>query len=238
MPLLNWNKKLSVKAKNPKDFRVLFLSKRENEYAHRAADFIRNNFRNHIIFEGGRKEALPDIVLNWQGDLMISFISSWIYPETLLSNASFAAINFHPGSPEYPGTGCTNFAIYNGEKEYGITCHHMNKNVDSGNIIAVKRFTLKDDDTVYSVTQHCYKLIEECFYEIMDLLMNGKSLPVTNERWKRKPFTRKQLDELCTITPDMSEEEINRRIRATTYKTPWAFTKIGGHIFKLQAETK
>jgi methionyl-tRNA formyltransferase len=224
-----------VKQTNPKNFRVLFLCKKDNEYAQRAAAFVREHFQQPVIFEGGRKDKLPEEVLSWKGDLFISFISSWIYPQQLLSNAGFAAINFHPGSPEYPGTGCTNFAVYNGAKEYGITCHHMNATVDTGNIIAVKRFPVKEEDTVYTLTQQCYKLIEESFYEIMDSILQEWPLPVTNEQWKRKPYTRKQLDELCAITPGMSEEEIERRIKATTYKTPWAFTKIGNHIFKLQA---
>lgn len=221
--------------KDPKEYNVLFLCKKDNEYAGRATAFVQQHFPVHTVFSGGRKDKLPADVLNWKGDLLISFISPWIYPASLLTSASVAAINFHPGSPEYPGTGCTNFAIYNGEKEYGITCHHMNATVDSGNIIQVKRFPVSEEDTVYGVTQHCYKLIEESFYEMMGLLLSGKPLPVTNEQWKRKPYTRKQLDELCTITPEMSEEEINRRIKATTYKTPWAFTRIGKHIFKLQA---
>ena len=227
-----------MKQESPTGFRVLFLRKKDNQYAQRAEDFIRKHFQHPVIFSGGRHDKLPEEILNWKGDLMISFISSWIYPQQLLSNADFAAINFHPGSPEYPGIGCTNFAIYEGTKEYGVTCHHMNPVVDSGNIIAIKRFPVKKEDTVYSVTQHCYKLIEESFYEILNGILEGHPLPVTNERWKRKPFTRKQLDELCTITTDMTEEEINKRIKATTYKTPWAFTRIGNHIFKLQAENK
>lgn len=225
-----------VKPKNPKELKILLLRKNENEYAQRAEDFIRKHFQHHLVFSGGRNDKLPDEVLAWKGDIMISFISSWIYPEQLLSNASIAAINFHPGSPEYPGTGCTNFAMYDGVKEYGVTCHHMNGNVDSGKIIAVKKFHVVETDTVYSLTQNCYQLIEECFYVIMNMVLEGKELPVTNETWKRKPFTRKQLDELCHIRPEMSEEEIKKRIKATTYKTPWAFTKIGNHIFKLQEE--
>ncbi len=226
-----------MKQKNPKDFKVLLLRKKDNEYARRAEDYVRANFTNHQVFEGSRKDKLPAEVLNWQGDLLVSFISSWIYPPSLLSSAAVAAINFHPGSPEYPGTGCTNFAIYNGEKEYGITCHHMKATVDSGSIILVKRFPVKVEDTVYSVTQHCYQLIEESFYELMGTVLQGKPLPVTNEQWKRKPYTRKQLDELCHIRPEMSEEEINKRIKATTYKTPWAFTKIGNRIFKLTSQS-
>lgn len=223
-------------SKSPKDFKVLFLRKKENDYAQRAEDFILNHFPNALIFSGSRKDKLPDEVVNWRGDLIISFISSWIYPQKLLSSASFAAINFHPGSPEYPGTGCTNFAVYENAKEYGITCHLMNATVDSGSIIQVKRFPIGDKDSVYTITQNCYRLIEECFYEIMNKILSGEPLPASSDKWKRKPFTRKQLDDLCYIRPEMSEEEIKKRIKATTYKTPWAFTKIGNHIFKLQPE--
>jgi methionyl-tRNA formyltransferase len=222
-----------VNKKAASNVRVLFLRKKDNEYAQRAEDFIRAHFPNAIIFSGSRKDSLPNEVLNWEGDLIVSFISSWIYPQKLLDNASVAAINFHPGSPDYPGTGCTNFAVYEGASQYGITCHHMKATVDSGNIIQVKRFKLSKEDTVYQITQRCYQLIEESFYEIMNLILEGAPLPLTNESWTRKPFTRKQLDELCYIRPEMSEEEINKRIKATTYKTPWAFTKIGNHTFKL-----
>jgi methionyl-tRNA formyltransferase len=229
---------LSASTTEPKNYKVLFLRKKDNEYAQRAEDFIKTNFQNVLVFSGGRKDKLSENVLNWKGDLMVSFISSWIYPQTLLNNAGYAAINFHPGSPEYPGTGCTNFAVYERAKEYGVTCHHMKAAVDSGGIIQVKRFAISDEDTVYGITQQCYKLIEESFYEMMGLILKGEPLPLTNEAWKRKPYTRKQLDELCHIQPGMSEEEINKRIKATTYKTPWAFTKIGNRIFKLTDNKK
>lgn len=225
-----------LKEKDPKDYKVLFLCKKDNEYALRASRFVQQHFADSVVFAGGRKDKLPADLLEWKGDLLISFISSWIYPQAMLENAALAAINFHPGSPEYPGTGCTNFAFYEGATEYGITCHHMKANVDSGSIIEVRRFPIAPDDTVYSVTQHCYRLIEESFYALAEKILHKQPIPVTEEQWKRKPFTRKQLDELCTITPGMSEEEIERRIKATTYKTPWAFTRIGKHIFKLQPE--
>ncbi len=224
-----------VKTKSKKEFRILFLGKKENLYAERAADFIRKNFANALIFTGDRHDKLPREVLNWQGDFLISFIGSWVIPESLLQNISVAAINFHPGSPEYPGTGCTNFAIYNKEKEYGVTCHHMKAVVDTGNIIAVKRFLLTEEDTVFGVTQQCYKLIEAMFYEIMDCILQAKPLPVSAEQWKRKPYTRKELNELCYISPDMPMEEVERRIKATTYRWPWAYTRIGDRTFILQS---
>ena len=224
-----------MKTKHQQALRVLFLGKKDNPFAERAADYLRKHFKDPLIFIGDRRDKLPEEVLNWQGDLLISFIGSWIIPDILLQKATYAAINFHPGSPEYPGTGCTNFAIYNGEKEYGVTCHHMKTTVDTGNIIAVKRFPVSADDTVFGVTQQCYRLIEALFYEIMDCILQGNSLPVSSEQWKRKPYTRKELNELCFISPDMAEEEIERRIKATTYRWPWAYTKIGNRTFILQS---
>jgi methionyl-tRNA formyltransferase len=224
-----------VKTRHPQEFRILFLGKKDNQFTERAADFIQRHFRHPTIFTGDRHDRLPAEILDWEGDLLISFIGSWIIPRELLKKASYAAINFHPGSPEYPGTGCTNFAIYNNEKVYGVTCHYMNAEVDSGNIIAVKRFPVSENDTVYGVTQECYKLIESMFYEIMDCILQGKPLPVSGEKWKRKPYTRKELNELCYISPEMPEEEIERRIRATTYRGPWAYTRIGNRIFRLQS---
>ena len=84
--------------KDPKDLRILFLRKKDNQYAQRAEDFIRQHFQQSTIFTGGRKDKLPEEVLNWKGDMLVSFISSWIYPQSLLSNASFAAINFIPAA--------------------------------------------------------------------------------------------------------------------------------------------
>ena len=59
------------------------------------------------------------------------------------------------------------------------------------------------------------------------------SLSFCGEQWLRKPYTRRELDALCEIRLDMSDDEINRRVKATTYPDmPGAYIKIGNHIFK------
>ena len=88
-----------------------------------------------------------------------------------------ASENFHPGPPEYPGIGCTNFAIYDAASTFGVTCHHMNPKVDTGNMVSVKRFPLYDNDTVFSLTQRCYGYIFQQFYEIAPLILAGDELP-------------------------------------------------------------
>jgi len=204
--------------------RVLFIGKADNQQATAAAEFVRHHFEDaHIVFSS-RTEPFPEYLREWKGDLLISYLAQWILPAELISNAEFAAINLHPGPPEYPGIGCTNFAIYNGEKEFGVTCHHMLAKVDSGSIIAVRRFPVLEKDTVWTLTQRCYVEILHLFLSLMTDLIEGKEWRESHEDWARRAYKRKELDELCQLRPDMSDEEIQRRIRATTYgDIVWAY---------------
>lgn len=216
-----------------KHLTILFIGKADDSFSRQAADFVLTHYPTAKIVFGTRQQAFPQELLQWHGDIIISYLSQWIIPKQLLEKAEVAAINFHPGPPEYPGIGCTNFAIYNNETEFGITCHHMVSKVDTGDIIAVKRFNIYESDTVFSITQRCYSDILNMFYDIFSLLMNGESLPISKEKWQRKPYVRKQLDELCRLTPEMDVVEIERRIRATNFLGPWAYMQIGKEVKKL-----
>lgn len=216
--------------------KVLFIGKSGDHFSEKAGEYIKNHFESPEVIFSKRTDPFPEKLLNWRGDLLVSYLSQWIIPQSLLQKASFAAINFHPGPPEYPGIGCTNFAVYNRENEFGITCHHMLAKVDTGSIICVKRFALLAGDTVYSITQRCYETIHELFIEIMEnILANDKPLPESHEEWTRKPYTRKQLNELCLLKPGMNAEEVKLRLKATTYGNKiWAQFQEGEKIISYE----
>ena len=75
-------------------------------------------------------------------DILISYISPWIIPPEVLNNTRMWNINFHPGSPEFPGIGCFNFAIFNSAEKFGATAHIMEPKVDTGKIIDVEYFSI------------------------------------------------------------------------------------------------
>lgn len=225
-----------MKQNKKADLRILFICKADDQFSAQAADFILLHYPEATVIYSTRHESFPEELFEWEGEFIISYLSQWIIPGRLLKKASIAALNFHPGTPEYPGIGCTNFAIYNDADEFGVTCHHMEPKVDTGDIVAVKRFPVYNYDTVYSITQRCYSDILSLFYEIFYLLMNGENIPASTEIWKRKPYLRKELNELCKLTPGMDLQEVERRIKATTYLQPWAYIEVGEEVFKLSAE--
>lgn len=211
---------------------LLFLGKADDTDCARAHGFCQNNFAHVTFCLGKWGDPLPDEIRRWEGDYIISYLSRWVVPEELLSRAKKAAINFHPASPEYPGIGCNNFALYENAKEYGATCHHMATKVDSGKIIAVKRFPVYPEDDVAALLKRTYENQMELFFEIAQLMADGKELPLSLEKWTRPPFTRKQFNELFVIRPDMSKEEIARRVRAVSYQDWQPYVEIEGFRFE------
>lgn len=211
---------------------ILFFGKKGDRNTEIAANYTKQIFPNAIIILGNRGDKFPnDEISLWRGDYILSYLSPWIIPEDLLNRATKGAINWHPGSPSYPGIGCTNFAIYNDEKDFGMTCHYMNKTVDTGSIIETRMFNILENDTVLSITEKCYALILTSYYSIIEKIYNHTIIEPSNLKWTRKPYTRKELDELCIITNKMGKKEIEKRIKATTYDKPWAYTEINGIKF-------
>lgn len=212
--------------------KVLFLTK-DKPFAEDAAGLIKRHFTDADIIVGQVGDKFPQSLLKEKVDYTISYMSPWIVPNEVLLKTKIAAINFHPGPPEYPGIGCTNFAIYNQEKEFGITVHYMQENVDTGQIIKVERFPLFEKDTVWSLTQRCYAYIYTTFVSLFGYMLCAEPFPISDEKWQRKPYTRSELNELCRITSEMTSEEIQRRIRAVSFPNmPGAYVEIGGEKFE------
>ena len=215
---------------------LLFLGKRDDVYCSEALRFFEITFAEVIAHVGAWGESLPRSVHDWEGDYVVSYLSRWVVPDDVLRKARVAAINFHPAPPDYPGIGCTNFALYEGAEHYGVTCHHMARKVDTGDIIAVRRFPIFEGDDVASLLHRTYAYQLVLFYEIAGHMIAGTPLPRSSERWTRAPFTRKEFEELGRITPEMSREEVRRRIRATRYG-PWKpVVELHGIPFELKED--
>jgi methionyl-tRNA formyltransferase len=216
---------------------ILFLGKKNDEHCKKALDFVKQNFENVEAYLGVWGDTLPEDIGWWEGEYIISYLSRWVVPEHLIKRAKAAAINFHPASPEYPGIGCNNFALYENTKEYGVTCHYMNPQVDTGKIIDVKRFPVFSSDDVSSLLSRTYAFQLTLFYEIVGKILAGESLPESSEKWSRKPFTWKEFNELNKIRGDMDEEEISKRIRATNYLQFKPIIDVNGYEFELKIKT-
>jgi methionyl-tRNA formyltransferase len=108
----------------------------------------------------------------------------------------------------------------------------MEEKVDMGKIVEERTFAVLQDDTVETLKLRTMKVMTELYGDIVRQIAKGKTLPTSHAKWSRKPFTRKQLNELAVIKPDMDQGEIRRRVRAMTYPGyPGPFVTLGGITF-------
>lgn len=204
-----------------------------------AVEFLKAKVSEVEVVVGTRNDKFPSELFDIETDILVSYLSPWIIPDKILIKIKKVSVNFHPGPPQYPGSGCTNFALYNEEKEFGVTAHLMDAKVDTGKIILVSRFPIYPNDSVLSLTQRCYEEISRIFPSVMKHLLDGDNLPDCTEQWTRKPYTRRELDDLCRITPDMSKNEVKRRVRATVFPNmPGPFVEINGYRFEYKEDEK
>jgi methionyl-tRNA formyltransferase len=211
---------------------VLFIGKRNDAGTAQALAFLQQFAVSDLsVALGNFGDPFPTNVA--AADAIFSYLSPWIVPAGMLNRAAIA-LNFHPGPPEYPGIGCTNFALYDGASTYGVTCHHMAAAVDSGSIVTVRRFPVYDSDSVFSLTSRAYAYLLTLWYELIPLWAAGSPLPKADETWARRPYRRHELNELCRIDSQMTEHEVRRRVRATTFPgKPGPRVVIGQHEFTL-----
>lgn len=215
--------------------KVLMFSKKNNVFCDYAEAILKTSFKkDEIVSVRGNVGDKMDEDLHWyQPEYIISFISPWIIPASVLKSAKKASINFHPGSPNYPGTGCYNFALYECSKQYGVTVHHMEEKVDTGNIIMTSYFDISRFETVETLKLKSMNHLLYCFEKIISCILSDISLPTSNEKWQRKPFTRKEMYGLFEIDPQRHDKnEIERRIKAAAYpENTGAFVTIGDYKF-------
>ena len=204
------------------------------------AIFANSSFVIEVLrIEFGKKKPLEH---DFQCDWLISYVCPWVIPQRVLQQARHN-VNFHPGPPDYPGTGCYNFALYNGDTQYGVTAHEMKPKVDSGTIYAVRRFPILPDDSVDTLQDRADGIMFGLFEETLRKIAGGTNPVAADppEQWHptKKATTSKDLDRLRVIPLNADDYEVARRARAMAhrrYPTGGACVELHGCRFYIPFE--
>ncbi len=202
---------------------VLFFGKYDCDYSQKILQHLNLlGFNVQSVLSKNRGEHLPEKLNNWSGQYIICFRSYLLLPESLLKKATIAAINFHPGPVEYPGSGCLNWALYNNADTYGATAHIMDEKIDNGAIIECRRFPILKEDNVSTLLARAHL---ETFNLLVDTttglakdgesFLNKKLESSRNEKWTGKAKKMAEIDKLQVVSPNCSKEELERLIRST-----------------------
>ena len=146
---------------------------------------------------------------------LIGFATPVIVPRKVLQALGHGAYNFHPGPPAYPGLCPAQLAVYEGATSFGATAHRMVERVDAGPIVAFERFSVPAGSSVHDFEGKAYTALARLFWELAPALATcNEPLAELDEPWGQVKSSRRMLEAICAIQPDIDPTELDRRIFA------------------------
>jgi len=146
---------------------------------------------------------------------LIAFCTDVIVPAAILNNFGGGAYNFHPASPDYPGSNAASFAIYDEVVLYGVTAHEMEASVDSGAIVGVETFAVPPGIRFMDLEILAYQNLLNLFDRLAPQLVDTDNpLKILDLKWGQQKRTRKDFEQMQKVSDAMSEDEIRLRWRA------------------------
>lgn len=149
----------------------------------------------------------------YNADLIVTCAYGQIVPESILNLPRLGCINVHASLlPKYRGGAPIHHAIIDGASDTGITIMYMDKGMDTGDIIEIKKIPIEDNDTVESMHDKLSILGANLLKETLPSIIDG-----TNKRIKQDNTiatyapTIKREDEHLDFT--LSAKEVHNKVR-------------------------
>lgn len=130
------------------------------------------------VFQPTRIRNEYQEVIDAHADIIITCAYGQIIPEIILENPRLGCINVHASFlPQLRGGAPIHHAIIDGYKHTGVTIMYMDKTMDTGDIIARKSYTIKDEDNVGTLHDTLSTMGRDLLLETLPSIIDG-----TNER--------------------------------------------------------
>ena len=171
----------------------------------------------------------------YKADIYISMSFNQILKREILKVCEHGFINCHAGAlPFYRGRNILNWALINDEKEFGVTVHHIDEGIDTGDIISQKMVNITDSDNYSSLLKKATKVCSEVLYEAIVDISKGNADRIPQDTIHPVGFyccRRKEGDEW--IDWNWSSRRIFNFVRAITYPGPCARTNFNDKVINV-----
>jgi len=157
------------------------------------------------------KAAKPEIIFCIGGTQLI--------PKEVLAIPRIGCLNIHPALlPKYRGRFSTVHAIFNGEKETGVTAHWMDDRIDAGPIIFQAKIPIADDDTAKTLYDKFTHEGGALFRDVVKLWLEGSEIKSIPQNEAEATYCKKELPNKGVIDWDWDGIRIRKFILAMTFE--------------------
>lgn len=161
---------------------------------------------------------LVDRIRQATPDLLFSINNFKIIKAPLLAIPSGGTINFHNGPlPRYGGVNPCAWAIVNGEVEHGVTWHHVDAGIDTGDIIGQSLFPIGPRETAGTLTVRCILEGVRLFGQIVEGLVCGTAPRTKQDQARATYYSLKDIPNEGRLDFTWTRERFDRFVRALSF---------------------
>jgi UDP-4-amino-4-deoxy-L-arabinose formyltransferase / UDP-glucuronic acid dehydrogenase (UDP-4-keto-hexauronic acid decarboxylating) len=168
--------------------------------------------------------------------VIYSFSYRHLLPPPVLAAAPLGAFNLHPSPlPAYRGRAPVNWMIINGEREAGVTLHHMVARADAGDIVAQRTVAIDDADTALTLYRKLVPLGAALVREFHPLIVAGTA-PRRHQDLSQGSYFGRRTPADGRIDFGWPARRICNLVRGITHPYPGAFCNaVGRRLFIWEA---
>jgi methionyl-tRNA formyltransferase len=168
-------------------------------------------------------------------DVVISFLFWKRIREPILSLGQIGCLNFHPAPlPDIRGLGGYNVAVLEAMSEWGVSCHFVDAEFDTGDLVEVERFPIDPSTaTALSVDIDSQEHMLGLFERVMRRVLAGEQLP-REPQGQGRYVSGEEFESLRRLRPG---DDAERKLRAFWYPPyPGAVIEVDGRELTLVDE--
>lgn len=152
----------------------------------------------------------------WKADLQI-VVAFRMLPQEVWSMPPLGTFNLHASLlPRYRGAAPIQRAIWNGEKESGVTTFLLDKDLDTGAILFQEKVSIEEDETAGSLHDKLLSIGAPLVVKTARALFEGmaKAVPQTNENAENLPYAPKIFKKDCFLNFNQPAKQVLQHLRA------------------------
>ena len=127
-----------------------------------------------LVEENVNREDFLETLRDVQVDLNVSMSFNQILKRPIMELAPKGFINCHAGAlPFYRGRNVLNWVLINGEERFGVTVHHIDEGIDTGDIIKQRFAPIGPDDDYAALLDRAVDLCADTLEAALAAIRDG-----------------------------------------------------------------
>lgn len=140
-----------------------------------------NGIQTYALKNINSRESL-EMMQALDADLFVSMSFNQIFKSEVINLPPLGIINCHAGKlPFYRGRNIINWALINGESEFGITVHQVDTGIDTGDILLQRTFPINENDDYGSLLRIAHMECAPLLVEAISQIRQGRSKPILQD---------------------------------------------------------